>query len=181
MFNDDTYVDFGAYEYSFEEACQISGVSPDTLRSWLKRETAPVGKKHPKLHCLFFSGVDIIRLRVMQDMAETCGLKPSVGQAVADAVIARFWEASLRNPLTGKLVEDRVRQDSRIVVSLAGGEPFFAESTWTGETYTTPSPSQGSWAERFRRPHIVVPADQIIIDVQTAIFELHRRDVASAT
>lgn len=173
-------IDFAAYQYTLEDACQISGVAPDTLRSWIKRKTVSVGRKHPKLHRWFFSGVDIIRLRTMNDLIETCGARPSVVEAVADSVVARFWESHERNPTTGKMLEIEAgfRKDKRLMVSFAGGEPMVAESAWDGTTYSTPSPSIGHWAERFRRPHILIPADKIISDVQFAIIELHKRDAA---
>ena len=168
-------------QFSFEEACAVSHVNPVTLRSWMARGTAAVGTKHPKLHRWLFSGIDIIRLRVMGDLVATCGMPPSTVAQVADTVIARYRDMSRRDAQTDLLQElqDGVRKELRIMVSLVDGEFVTAESTWTGDTYSTPLPSRGSWAERFRRPHVIVPADTIILDVLTALCELLREDHAA--
>lgn len=168
-----TAVDFTQHQFTLDEAAKVSGVAPMTLRNWLARdqEKLGIGQKH-KLGRWLFSGVEIIRLRVMGDLS-LCGVQPSMSSVVSKLAEKRFTQMSARNA-AGEIVETHMdfRRDLRIVISFDASNKMFAtELQWDGESYASPA-HKGTGVLNLRRPHIVIPVDLVIFDVQKALFSL---------
>ncbi|MEF2548904.1 hypothetical protein VQ045_17230 [Aurantimonas sp. E1-2-R+4] len=175
MLTGDAPVDFGEYQFTMAEALDVSGINEGVLRSWLSRQVVDVGRKHRKLGAWLFNGLDLMKLRTMADLIATTGMQPVHAEKVAGLVVDRFLAMSTRDAATGELLPELPngdRRDTRIIVSLAGGEPQATVAEWDGATWAAPLPRRGAENERIRRPHVIVPADAIIFDVADAMFAI---------
>ena len=98
------------HQFTLAEAAMISGVPEKTIRNWLARGSLPIGLKH-RLGRWLFSTLDIIRLRVMNDLTqnELVPMKPTDAAHLAAVVADRAMRATFRDPATGEL--DDLKRD----------------------------------------------------------------------
>tara|TARA_R110000751_G_scaffold180038_1_gene286416 strand:+ start:26856 stop:27416 length:561 start_codon:yes stop_codon:yes gene_type:complete len=172
----DTPIDFLEPQFTLQEACQVSGVSKIDLRNWLSRGVVKVGFKH-RMGRWMFSGVDIMKLRVIGDLIVLAKLDPSTAAPIGAALADRFHELSSSRNANGRVGEENPggsRRDTRIIVHLneSGDGVAFTLAKWDGATYELKASKRGSETEWTRRPHIVIPADQIMFDCMLALGEI---------
>lgn len=135
------------------EACAITDVSTADLNNWTFRVginlgTMIVGRR-------VYSIIDLIKLRVIGDLARTLNMKPSFAAAIAESVMPRATQiAALDN--NGKLIH-RHADDPHYL--LAWVEP-------DKDNFKVARTSEARLVEAVRVPHpvILIPLDTICLE-----------------
>lgn len=153
------------------EACAIAGVDSMDLNNWVQRGvidfgTTIVGRR-------VYSIIDLVKLRVIGDLARTLTLKPTFAAAIAESVLPRAKEiAALDN--NGELIHP-VHPDSYTNYLVAWVEPE-ADRFTVGRTTI----SKLSKAVAVPHPVIIVPLDEVCLDTASkALKLLHARAQAN--
>ena len=98
------------------EACAVTGIESLTLNNWVQREVVMLGKMHRSKRRLY-TIIDLIKLRVIADLARTLKLGPSFAEAISQSVMPRAGEV-IEALSKGKLDHDGEEQ-----LLLAWAEP----------------------------------------------------------
>lgn len=145
------------------EACAIAGVDSMDLNNWVQRKvidfgTMIVGRR-------VYSIIDLVKLRVIGDLARTVAMKPAFAAAIAESVLPRATEiAALDN--NGKLIH-RHDPDGDPQYLIAWVEPdadrFTVARTWS---------SRLSEAVAVPHPVIIVPLDEVALETTSKALKL---------
>jgi hypothetical protein len=83
-------------QFTHGEACSVSGVAGKDLSNWTQREVIDLGTLHRSGRRLY-SILDLIKLRVIGDLARSIALQPSFAAAMAENVMPRAAEIAALN------------------------------------------------------------------------------------
>lgn len=73
------------------EAAEVAGVAKKDLENWVQRQIIDLGTMHRSGRRLY-SVIDLIKLRVIGDLAQFLGMRPGFAAAVAESVMPRAAE-----------------------------------------------------------------------------------------
>jgi hypothetical protein len=73
------------------EACAVTDIDTKDLNNWVQREVINLGVMHRSGRRLY-SIIDLIKLRVIGDLARTLGMRPAFAAAMAESVTPRAAE-----------------------------------------------------------------------------------------
>ena len=79
-------LDFKKNMFTFGMLCQGAHVSPNTVRTWLKRYFQHMGVKQEKGYILY-SGFDLATIRVFEDLVKKLAMRPETAATVAKSGI----------------------------------------------------------------------------------------------
>lgn len=145
------------------EACAIAGVDSMDLNNWVQREvvdfgTTIVGRR-------VYSIIDLIKLRVIGDLARTLTMKPTFAAAIAESVLPRATEiAALDN--NGKLIH-RHQSDGDPQYLVAWIEP-------DADNFTVRRTTASKLSKAVAVPHpvIIVPLDEVALETTSKALKL---------
>jgi len=153
------------------DACAITGVDSMDLNNWIQRKvidfgTTIVGRR-------VYSIVDLVKLRVIGDLARTVTMKPTFAAAIAESVLPRAMEVAALDG-RGKLIH-RHPPDGETNYLVAWCE---AETDNFKVKPTTASKLHKVVA--VPHPVIIVPLDEVALDTTSkALKLLHARAQAN--
>jgi len=140
------------------DACAITGVDSMDLNNWIQRKVIDLGTMIVGRRV--YSIIDLVKLRVIGDLARTLDMKPTFAAAIAKNVLPR--EYALDNK--GKLIHHH-HSDSEYLIAWV--EPEADNFT----VRRTPS-SKLSKALQVPHPVVVVPLDVVALETTSTALKL---------
>jgi hypothetical protein len=153
------------------DACAIAGVESMDLNNWVQRKvidfgTTIVGRR-------VYSIIDLVKLRVIGDLARTLTLKPTFAAAIAESVLPRATEIAALDK-NGELIHP-VHSDSYTQFLVAWVEP-------EADNFTVKRTTISKLSKAVAVPHavIILPLDEIALETASkALKLLHARAQAN--
>lgn len=170
---EETQIDWNEHQFTLREACYLSGVADDDLRNWLKRGILDMGKRH-KLGRWLFSGIDVIQLRIINELKLGAGI--DVSTALRQLPLFTVRLLAILNGQGQQTNADGSPQTLEYVwlergFKTAAGDraPMLVPVWWNGSDGEMPDVMRHPDAKWSRRPHIIVPIDAIILDAKADV------------
>jgi hypothetical protein len=148
------------------EACAIAGVDSMDLNNWVQRKvidfgTTIVGRR-------VYSILDLVKLRVIGDLARTLTMKPTYAAAIAESVLPRATEVAALDS-KGQLIHRHPDGDPQYLIAWVEPE---------ADRFTVARTSSSRLSEAVAVPHpvIIVPLDEIALETTSKALELLDRE-----
>tara|TARA_B100001179_G_C18532078_1_gene377557 strand:- start:42 stop:581 length:540 start_codon:yes stop_codon:yes gene_type:complete len=172
MFNDSPF-EPNDPAFTVAEAARVSQLTESDIRNWMRREVVPVGTKS-RLGRIMFTAKDIVRLRVIGDLNKLLSVDPSNGNVVAQYIANHFVEWMQRENTHLHVTPDGFKVETRLLVHLKldGSGPEITPVAWGESAFGFKVPNRGEGDAWARRPMLILPVEQIFLDVLNELFEI---------
>lgn len=151
------------------EACTVAGIDGKSLNNWTQREIISLGQMHRSGRRLY-SILDLVKLRVIADLARILKMGPSFAEAISQSVMPRAGEvfAALAK---GKFRE--AKDEAQFLLAWAEPET---------DKFSVVRTKAGRLQEAIPESHpaIIVPIDVIVREVTgKALIILHNERIGA--
>lgn len=174
----DVKLDPTEYQFTVAEASSVSGVGEHDIRNWIRpeREVVALGNKN-RIGRILFSALDIVQLRVIGDLNKLLSAEPSKSALLARDIAAHCHAWLQRDNKHLHEDEKGYRRETRLLVHLGDdGVSTVTPFAWGDSVFGFKIPERGTGQDWARRPMLILPVEQIFLDVLTDLRSLLEAD-----